>query len=527
MITEELIRIILSFLSLFTSETSRLVKPNTKKTSCPNGEKLEENDQVDNKCTTSAEDNILVRTPLTTSVEQAKTSLLLQDYGTIYCRREKPTWRQSFSRSTWISFTINAAVIPLGLLMFMLLYISLNTTNLCFEWMQREGKLPKEIMEWQLIGNDVEDIIVNFWFQFTLILLFGWQKFKSDHSSTMILGFLLGCTVAIYKTILFTLKLDYTRQYFRYPGNFLFLIGIAYSSYLVTAKICKTARAMAFRKIQISAIISTQFFLGFIIAMIYRYVIVPWFNELKNEINKAIVAMITPVVIVIPMVICEQLALESSTIADPGRSFVLVYFMKGVSILLYRIMQADVKSIWIFVALSLFSGFLQVVRKATEKLRHKVLTRFWRFVGDVCHCTRLGELTYDTARHQRLRVDKEIQVMLYENTALVLSQAYLALYFITNFDNNARGILEQSFVRISIGLGINFFVNSMLILIHIHWYKTEIQEVWFRYWKLHMEAAALNGAMTIWYFTPVLLTVFQVPTENPASLKIKNCTTPL
>ena len=44
-------------------------------------------------------------------------------------------------------------------------------------------------------------------------------------------------------------------------------------------------------------------------------------------------------------------------------------------IVLYRIMQADFKSISLFVGLSLLHGFSNVLSKATEKLRGATLDR--------------------------------------------------------------------------------------------------------------------------------------------------------
>lgn len=234
--------------------------------------------------------------------------------------------------------------------------------------------------------------------------------------------------------------------------------------------------------------------------------------------------MITPVLILIPMIICEHLALKSLRFADPGRTFVLVYFVNGVSLMLYCIMQAGVKSTWMYIALSLFRGFLQVFQTATVKLRNKMFIRFWEYLENTSHCIRLGQLPQDTDHHRRLRVDKEIQAMLYQNTALVLSQAYLALYLITNFHKQLWAILKEPVKRIFIGLGISFFANCLSILIHIHWYKTPLQKVWLKNWKLHMLAVSLGCAMTIWYFTAVLLTVFE---DSAKGLNIKNCTAPL
>ena len=462
-----------------------------------------------------------------TQEEQATTSLIQSDYGSTNQPRDRPSLRQSFLRSIWISFTINVAVIPLSLFIVVLLYIAMNTTNVCFEQIKRNGTLPEGTMKWILIGHVVEAIALNLWFQCILIFLFGWRKFMSRHCSTIIVGFCVGCLVAIYKTTLYLVKIDFTKMYYRYPGNFLFLVGVVYSSYLVAAKISKIDRTVVLTKVQIVMIISTQILLGFFIGMLYRYVFVRWFNLTENELYKAAIAMITPALTLIPVAICEHLALKTSSIVEPGRSFVLVYFIQGVNIMLYRSMQADVNDIWIFIALSLLREFFNVFQTATERLLKKHFHRFWQYVGKICPCTRrLGEATPDTDHHRRLNLDRDIQVMLYESTALILSQAYLALYLIINFDTDLRVVLKRRTRNVSIALGINFFANWLCILIHIHWHKNLLQEVWHKHWKRHVLFNVLAGAIMIWYFTDVLLSVFEATPENTKGV-IKNCTLPL
>ena len=164
------------------------------------------------------------------------------------------------------------------------------------------------------------------------------------------------------------------------------------------------------------------------------------------------------------------------------------------------------------IGLSLFSSFLQVIEKATENLRNKI------YIGDICHSTTLGQLTRETTYHRRLAIDENIQLTLYENTAFVLSQAHLVLYWSTSFDEN-----KLSIKHILIGLGINFFTNFLLILVHIHWHGIQVLKVWFKHYKLHVLSNAMAVAMTIWYFTGVLLTVFEPHTTCTLSL-YKNMT---
>ena len=450
-------------------------------------------------------------------------------YGAISIPAPNQQPRTLFSScktSLWISLTITVAVIPVSLVMISVLYIDVNTSNICYQQLMENKSLPQEVKKYVITGHDIEGMALNFWFQSMLILLFGWKEFKSHYFSTLLLGFVLGSTVVIYKTTLFLVHIDFTQTKYRYPDNAVFLFGVFYSSYLVAKNVCKefSSDTRRLKKRKVFAIVSTQFFLGFLIAMAYRYGFVKSFRDTKDDILRAIIAMITPILILLPMVISENLALESLPFTDAGRIFVLVYFVNGVSILLYCIMQAGVSNLWLFIALSLFRGALQVFQTATVKIRQKIVTGIWKCLERKCtSCPQLGELE-ESSDHRHLKVDKEIQIMLYQSIAIILSQAYLVLYLTGNYHVQPREILEEYFMkRVFIGIGISFLANCLSLLLHIHLHKTQLAEVWYNHWKLHLLAVTLVGVMSICYFTAVLLSVFETFAHSKG-YHIKDCT---
>lgn len=117
--------------------------------------------------------------------------------------------------------------------------------------------------------------------------------------------------------------------------------------------------------------------------------------------------------------------------------------------------------------------------------------------------------------------------MLFEYTTLILMQGYVALYLITNFEVSQWDVLKQALTRISIGFGIEFFFNSLTILVQNRWYSIPISDVWAKHWKLHILANALATAMMVLYFTEFLLNVIQGRTRaDRERLVIQNCSTP-
>ena len=467
----------------------------------------------------------------TSSKNNGKHSDTNTDYGAIPIPEPNQQRKEFFSScktSLLLSCQITICVVPVSLVMILVLYFDVNTSSICFQHWMNNKSLPQDVMKYVITGHDIEGMALNFWFQLTLILLFGWREFRRNHFSTLLLGFLLGLSVVVYKTTLFWLKIDFTQTKYRYPGNAIFLFGVIYSSYLVAKEVSQTFSfgTNRLKKRKVFAIVSTQFFLGFIIAMAYRYSFIVWFRGTNSDILRTIIAMITPMLILLPMVISENLAIRSLQFTDKGRIFVLVYFLNGVSILLYCIMQAGVNSLRLFIVLSVFRGVLQVFQTATVKIRQKIVIGIWKCFQRKCiSCPHVGELN-ESSHQRRLKVDKEIQIMLYQSAAIIISQAYLVFYLTSNYHVKTREILQDFIMkRIIIGIGISFVANCLSLLIHIHYHKTQITEIWLDHWKLHLVAVTLGGVMSICYFTAVLLSVFETFAHSK-HYRIKNCTGP-
>jgi hypothetical protein len=267
----------------------------------------------------------------------------------------------------------------------------------------------------------------------------------------------------------------------------------------------------------------------FAMAMFYRYAVLKWFNSLNNVLYRFILAMLTPTLALVPTAVCRHMALwRTSEIIEPGRSFVLVYFIRATFITLYRIMQAKFGNIWLFVGLSLLSGLSSLLKTATVGIREKVWARVIRFLNRTC-CTRLHHLPGNTPHHRRLKADTEIQNILFENNSLILSQSYIVLYSITNFQLSDWSVVKSSLIRIAIGSGIEFVFNFLSTFVRIHWHDIPIARVWSNHWKRHVLANGIVVATLVCYCTIPLLAVFENrfhDTSVSGNFTIRNCTLP-
>ena len=195
-----------------------------------------------------------------------------------------------------------------------------------------------------------------------------------------------------------------------------------------------SAVSISYSNLHTMALLTTQFAVCTILSFTFWYGIVPYFISFKVEKYKFMLAALAPASFVTPSVICKHIALRrSSKVVHPGRSFVLASFIRAGTIYLYRIMQADFQNIWLFIGLSLFSSVMNFLKKAT----HRVRMALWKYIFSllrrtVC-CARLSEMPCNTPHYRRLKADFDIQDMLFEYSALVISQAYFVLYHVESF----------------------------------------------------------------------------------------------
>ena len=313
---------------------------------------------------------------------------------------------------------------------------------------------------------------------------------------------------------------------YRYPAVILYVVGIFYSSIVVARKFRKVHPSTVYSTFHITFVISFSFAAGLSTAAVYRYFIVPHYNKLENKLNKAMFAAITPAVALIPTAICKYLALrQSSEMIQPDRSFLLAYFLRGYSITLYRIMQANFNNILPFIGLSLLHGLSNVFSKATERLRDKMWTVLIARLRRTCCCRRLQLLPLNTPHHRRLKADIEIQNILSEYNTLILSQGLLVLYLITTFDISPWHVIKPFLINMAIGLGIDFFFNCISVFIQIHYHDVPMQRVWLKFWKRHVIANAIILMVVLYFSSTVLFTIFETH-ELAKEYTIRNCTSP-
>ena len=367
---------------------------------------------------------------------------------------------KSLLRSLKMNFAITLAVLPLVLIGMALIYFDLRTVDLCSEWEAKNYTLSFDVWRIRLIGIGVEKMILYLLFSMTLVVLFGWNEFKRHYSSTILVGLLAGLFNTLYVSFLLLYGIHDTGPLKRYdvPPFLAFPVALFWEAAIVVRHIRQNHPTVSYSGRHIFMVLVVPLLSTYALAIFYRYAVVIWFNSLDNVWYRFILAILTPTLALVPTAICRHMALWRTS--EITRSFVLVYFTRAIFITLYRVMQADFENIWLFVGLSLLSGVSSLLKTVTVGIREKVWARVIWFMNKTC-CTRLHHLPGNTPHHSRLKADTEIQNILFENNSLILSQCYIVLYSITNFQLSDWSVMKSSLIRIAIGLGIEFVFNIL------------------------------------------------------------------
>ena len=161
----------------------------------------------------------------------------------------------------------------------------------------------------------------------------------------------------------------------------------------------------------------------------------------------------------------------------------------------------------------------QITRHFREKLWAQALRKTAR--------SRHGRepVPYCSPQNRRLQADLEIQDILIQYVTIILGQVYMLFYRYSTFDTALNDEIYRIYKRLLIGLGIEFVFAWLSVFVQVCLYNIAIKTVWFRHWLRHILANLLILVVFTSYFSPVMLSIFQLRMESSVHVKYRNCTT--
>ncbi|XP_078380084.1 uncharacterized protein LOC144663025 [Oculina patagonica] len=465
---------------------------------------------------------------------------IFQEYDPPLGDDSKMGWKRSRPAKWWMSlwkavkcvfYVQILGGLAVGSLAILILVLDFNSMDLCYEektnghW----NTIPHKIQAIIVTGDTTEAYVVQMWSFLLIITMFGWRLVKK--LNLLILNLLAAFLDTCYRLYLQVYGI-YDKSWRSFPLNALFLIIVLMNSILVGREVAKnseTERSRRFKKaIKVSAILAAQLAFGIPIAFGLVYGLIPFYGR-QSEINRAVIAGALPLVTAIPKVIV-RLAAQRIDFIHPGDAHVLLIVLYTASAIVFRVMQAELTSLGLFILLSFAHGAVDLIERLTIVVRDYL----WYFIykkikRDTEALAILSADKFRTPRSMRFIADMSIQMILGESTALIAAVGFIQLYSFM-YNNNSLSfadmhLISDFFIRVSIALSIDFVFNSFSFWLQMSYLNIAVVRVWKKKWRKHMVVGLILTSVTMCYFTPYL---FAVVRDKHSGEKVRhfNCTGP-
>lgn len=453
-----------------------------------------------------------------------------QDDSNMAWKKSRPAkWWMSLWKAVKCVFCIQIlGGIALGSIAIAILILDLNSVELCYD-RQFHGNwstLPRNIQAIIVTAETVEAYVIQLWAFLLISTMFDWYLVKK--LNLLILNFLGAFCDTFYRLYLQVFGV-YQKSWMSFPLNGLFLIIVLLNSILVGREIARSTEQVRSRQLKktitASSLVAAQLGFGIPIAFGLVYVLIPLYHE-QNETYRAVIAGALPLVTAVPKVIV-RLAAQRVDWLHPGDAHVLLSVLYSASAIVFRVMQADLSSLRLFILLSLAHGAVDLLERLTIVIRDYL----WYFIykklkGDT---TMLCAKNFRTPRSMHFVADMSIQLILGESTALIAAVGFIQLYgFMYNNIDNTPSFpkMTQFFIRVSIALSIDFVFNSFSFWLQMSYLNIAVVRVWKKRWRKHLLVGFILTVVTMCYFTAHLFAVVKDKHSSGYKPSEVNCTGP-
>ena len=233
-----------------------------------------------------------------------------------------------------------------------------------------------------------------------------------------------------------------------------------------------------------------------------------------------------------PKVIARALA-QKFEFVHPGLLYLLVGCLYSTSAIVFRVMQAELTSLGLFVALGVGHAAIDLLERLTVAMRDYI----WDFMYKIfCRCNRSQTVTLSprnsrTPRSMRFVADVSIQLLLTEPTALVTAVGFIQVFkfMYPDVSNQPVSDLIWGFIeRCATGLAIDVVFNTVSVWLQVTLFNVAVLKVWNSHnWRAHVIANVVCTLMTILYFTEYLFDIIRRKNDHHTAKRFAlNCSLP-
>ena len=421
----------------------------------------------------------------------------------------------------------------IGLLAIAVAVVDFNTADLCYEKTFRWNSMPQVIQSIRVTSQSVEGFIIQLWHFAIMLSMFGYSVLKDLN----LLAFnLLAAFVDVSYRLLLQIFGIYKQPWMSYPLNVLFTVVVFGNSMIIAKHLMSSytpVQEQTKKKLfKVTFLLTLQFLMGIPAAFVLVYSIFPWYNS-KSEMEKAFIAGACPLLLLsIPKVIARALA-QKFEFVHPGLLYLLVGCLYSTSAIVFRVMQAELTSLGLFVALGVGHAAIDLLERLTVTMRDYI----WDFMYKIfCRCNGSQTVTLSprnsrTPRSMRFVADVSIQLLLTEPTALVTAVGFIQVYkfMYPDVSNQPVSDLIWGFIeRCATGLAIDVVFNTVSVWLQVTLFNVAVLKVWNSHnWRAHVIANVVCTLMTILYFTEYLFDIIRRKNDHHTAERFAfNCSLP-
>ena len=419
----------------------------------------------------------------------------------------------------------------IGLLAIAVAVIDFNTADLCYEKTLNWYSMPRMIQSIRVTGQAIEGFLIQLWHLSVMLCMFGFSTMKELNLLTI--NLLAAFTDASYRLFLQIFGI-YKRPWMSYPLNVLFISMVIANSLIIAKRVIPTALYCRKTLCKVAGLLALQFIFGIPISFLLVYKIFSWYNE-KTEIEKVFIAGVSPLLVTIPKVIART-AIPKFNFVHPGVLHLLVSSLYTGSALVFRVMQAELMSFWLFVALGVGHAVVDLVERVTVTMRDHIWEYMYKLLSR-CGTSqtrnfRAGQAR--TPRSMRFVADVSIQLLLIEATALVSAVGFIQLYKFMYPDNFPMSedyfsdLIWEFLERCLTGLAIDVIFNTISVWLQVMFFNVAVLKVWnSKKWRFHVIANVVSTVMVVLYFAEYLFAIVRGKNDGKTAKRFAfNCSLP-
>ena len=431
-------------------------------------------------------------------------------------KRLRPSALRTACKSMYIGVLISVlTAIVIGSLYILISYLCYRFVNNC-EFYPKDS-IPVKVQWMRSISDVISCAFLYTWFFVCMLFLFRPYQLSGVKGKLILVICICYLLDASYRLALQALGISRSKLSIleKIPLNLIFFLSVCWQAYLVANHL----RMRRTRKQLVALFLkmTVPLFSIIILAVLVAAIIYPLYNKQSEDGKlRLIIAIFAPVIGVVLKVISRICVQRLWNISHPGYSYVLLAPLYCATAVMFRMLQADLRSLKSIAILGIIHGTAEVVERSTMVLIDHVLHLIWKR-----RSAPWG--SFRTPRRERLMADIAIMSMLFESTAIVSVNGILCLYQFIYVRNGSLLELLQAFARTtSVSLLIEWFFTGLSLTIETRYQNMAVMAVWQKRWKKHILVAIVTTVSTAIWISGNLSVVahesFQESVQEPCKM---------